>query len=391
MTRQSIDRNHERRLRVRYLTRSFYLLIFICTLLLSITRISSLRKALTRALTRGRIKAHDGATSVRGDSPLEKFHHVGPRASLYVPPSNPEADSLVILCTWLGAGRKHIAKYAAMYQRLAPTARILLIESEVSILVSSYARQRRALQPAIRIVQETSECSPVLLHIFSNGGCNTATQLLLDLREKRGKPLSLIGLIVDSAPALGTYRKEHEAMMLSLPKGFAAQLAGYVAVSTLLRMLHVWIAAGNENPSNLMRRVLLDKTYVCGPKLPQIETPPGSEPDDSSSNRRALETDGDLGLGLRICYLYSKADALVDWRDIVAHAKLAKENVGWRVQEVEFEGTPHCRHYVGNEARYEGAVVSMWDWELGSERDESNGILDKSAHSDMAHIAANTQ
>ena len=391
MTRQSIDSNHGGRLHGRYLTRSFYLLIFICTLLLSISRISSVRKALTRTLTRGRKKAHDGATSVRGDSPLAKFHHIGPRTSLYIPPSHPESDSLIILCTWLGAGRKHIAKYAAMYQRLAPTARILLIESEVSILVSSYARQRRALQPAIRIVQESSEHSRVLLHIFSNGGCNTATQLLLDLREKRGKPLSLIGLIVDSAPALGTYRKEHEAMMLSLPKGFAAQLAGYVAVSTLLRMLHVWIAAGNENPSNLMRRVLLDKTYVRGAQLVQTETLPGYERDNSFSNGRALETDRDSGLGLRICYLYSKADALVDWRDIVAHAELAKKNEGWEVQEVEFEGTPHCRHYVGNEARYEGAVVSMWEWGPASKWDGSNGSLDKDTHTDMVYIAENTQ
>lgn len=148
-------------------------------------------------------------------SPLSEFRQIGPRTSLYTP-SKPEAGQLIILCTWLGAGRKHIAKYTSLYQHLAPGSRILLVQSAVPILISSYAHQRKAIQSAVSVILDTlSECveqapeaaeklngglmkapeqnttqssissattvnekkPKIMLHTFSNGGTNTATQV----------------------------------------------------------------------------------------------------------------------------------------------------------------------------------------------------------------------
>lgn len=64
------------------------------------------------------------------------FRHIGPRTSLYTP-STAVVGQLVIICTWLGASKKVIAKYVALYQLITPGAKILLIESNVPILVSS--------------------------------------------------------------------------------------------------------------------------------------------------------------------------------------------------------------------------------------------------------------
>ncbi|GFF51951.1 hypothetical protein IFM46972_09421 [Aspergillus udagawae] len=118
-------------------------------------------------------------------------------------------DHLVIVCTWLGASAKHITKYTDLHRSTASHARILLIESEVSILVSSYARQHRLIQPAVDVVletlaQRTEIYAPrILLHTFSDGGTNTATQLLITLRDTVSHPLPLVGL--DSMPpAKGT-------------------------------------------------------------------------------------------------------------------------------------------------------------------------------------------
>lgn len=61
---------------------------------------------------------------------------IGPRTSLYTP-SLAVPGQLVIICTWLGVSKKVIAKYVALYQVIAPGAKILLIESNVPILVSS--------------------------------------------------------------------------------------------------------------------------------------------------------------------------------------------------------------------------------------------------------------
>ncbi|RMZ48146.1 hypothetical protein AFCA_008854 [Aspergillus flavus] len=98
----------------------------------------------------------------------------------------PVPGQLIIICTWLGASPKHISKYIDMHRAVAPHARLLLIESEVSILVSSYARQRRLIRPAVDVVLETlvetengstSDAPPrMLLHTFSNGGTNTARE-----------------------------------------------------------------------------------------------------------------------------------------------------------------------------------------------------------------------
>lgn len=325
---------------------------------------------------------------------LPDFVHIGPRASLYTPPQ-PVNGQLVIICTWLGAKGKHIAKYTSLYQRIAPGARILLVESNVAILVSSYARQRSDIRPAASAVLDTlAECGhhddsnddirtdnkekeplsaskhadprstgnmptttpptpppstassssttslptttptaagtpppKLVLHSFSNGGTNTATQLLMVLQARLNGPLPLAGLILDSCPAKGTYRKSYSAMVRSLPRSDAAtRLLGAVAVHVLLTLLYAWIACGNENPAGLMRRTLLDGRTVAA---------------------------------RRLCYLYSAADTMVEWADVRDHALEARER-GWCVDEVRFDASAHCAHLSMYEDRYVRAVEGIW-------------------------------
>lgn len=327
---------------------------------------------------------------------LPGFIHIGPRASLYTP-SQPVNGQLVIICTWLGAKGKHIAKYTSLYQRIAPGARILLIESNVSILVSSYARQRSDIRPAAAAVMETlAECGhhdgsigdigidnkekeppsasehatprgtghmptttpptpppstasssssstaslptttapaagtpppKLVLHSFSNGGTNTATQLLIVLQTRLDSPLPLAGLVLDSCPAKGTYWKSYQAMVRSLPRSDAGtRLLGAVAVHLLLTLLYAWIGCGNENPAGLMRRTLLDGRTVAA---------------------------------RRLCYLYSVADSMVEWADVRDHALEAREG-GWCVDEELFDASAHCAHLSMYEDRYVRAVEGVW-------------------------------
>jgi len=298
---------------------------------------------------------------------LSDFIDVGPRTSVYTP-SNPEQGQLVIICTWLGAGRKHIARYTTMYQKIAPRTRILLVQSAVPILISSYAHQRKAIQSAVSVTldrlaecgqqtvtegsgqSETSSASlagipiqkrpKILLHTFSNGGTNTATQLLIVLREKINAPLPLAGLLCDSCPANGTYWKSYDAMLLSLPKDILSRTMGMMACHTILILLYSWIACGNENPASLQRRTLLDaNTFEPGWVIV----------DDDTS-----DTQG------RVCYLYSKADRMCQWTDIQEHADLARDK-GWQVVEVVFDGSGHCAHLAKDEQAYSDAVRGLWE------------------------------
>ncbi|PLB52245.1 hypothetical protein P170DRAFT_453695 [Aspergillus steynii IBT 23096] len=271
------------------------------------------------------------------------FQSLGVRTWLRCP-EKPHPGQLVVICTWLGASSKHICKYVDLHRAVAPHARILLIESEVAILVSSYAHQRRRIQPAVRAIYDTlaegSHAHPpkILLHTFSNGGTNTATQLLITLRETLHQPLPLVGLVLDSSPAKGTYWKSYDAMVFSLPP--AGRFFGSMVVHFLLVLLYTWIACGNENPASLMRRTLLDEETVD----------PGDEMRD-------------VGVNGNICYLYSEADKMTDWRDIRDHAEDARLK-GWNVQEIRFDGSGHCAHMAQDEAKYSAAVQRAWDWSL---------------------------
>ncbi|KAI4635488.1 uncharacterized protein J4E87_000440 [Alternaria ethzedia] len=289
------------------------------------------------------------ATYPTPTSPSLSFSKLGPRISLYTPPSHTTGE-LIILCTWLGAARKHIDKYIAAYRTIAPNAKILLIQSDVTSVTSSYPAQHKAIIPAVEVVRSVlSDCtytpSPtvnttkthptpkILVHTFSNGGPISATALLLALHTQTSTPLPITGIIMDSGPAAGYYWKSYNAMILSLPPG-PIRSAGYVFVHGILIILRASVALGRyEHPEVLVRRTLLDEEFVSGAEKGKKRT---------------------------VCYLYSKADQMTDWEDVVAHKEMAREK-GWDVGEVVFEGTPHCGHFVGNEGVYVGEMRRMWE------------------------------
>ncbi|OJJ96369.1 hypothetical protein ASPACDRAFT_125933 [Aspergillus aculeatus ATCC 16872] len=288
-------------------------------------------------------------------------------------PDKPHPGQLIIICTWLGASPKHISKYTELHRSIAPAARILLIESEVSILVSSYARQRRLIRPAVEVVLDTlaetdrghgmssPNMSQILLHTFSNGGTNTATQLLITLRELVSRPLPLVGLVLDSTPAKGTYWKSYNAMVFSLPPG--SRMLGSVVVHCLLILLYTWIAYGNENPASLMRRTLLDeKTVIKQAALPEGDENDCSSSSSSSSSAAAAASSPSSSDGAtagNVYYMYSKADRMTHWTDVWDHAQEAQKK-GWRVKQVLFEGTGHCAHMPSDPTRYAKIVEQAW-------------------------------
>lgn len=336
---------------------------------------------------------------------LDGFLCIGPRSYSYAPETGKHCPGqLVIICTWLGASRKHISKYTTLYKRIAPDARILLIESNVPILVSSYAHQRRQIQCAVSAVLDTlSECGylhhsvttttaatrgeksrqiapneqrstsirfntpKIALHAFSNGGVNTATQLLIELRKRLYGPLPLVGVVLDSCPAKGTYWRSYNAMVLSLPPGVASRLLGVLAVHFLLILLYTWIACGNENPASLMRRTLLDDETLCYAPRSSESGAKNKDSDGGVSHLELLERpkfESDTATAsvlpaVHLCYLYSKADQLVEWTDIQDHAKKARRR-GWRVTEVLFEDSAHCAHMSRFEEQYTSVIEAMW-------------------------------
>ena len=186
--------------------------------------------------------------------------------------------------------------------------------------------------------------------MFSNGGTNTATQFLFVLNERLRAPLPLYGMLYDSCPAKGTYWKDHRAMVNSLPKDVFSQTLGNIVVHIILLMLHTEIACGLENPSSLLRRILLDEEKVSGGAMTVPRTSGDGLEDADITGGRA---------GKRSTYLYSKSDPMVDWTDVRDHAAEARSK-GWDVEEILFDGSGHCGHFQKDEETYVNAMKRMW-------------------------------
>lgn len=268
-----------------------------------------------------------------------------PRISLYTPEPSGQDDQLVILCSWADAQRKHITKYLQLHRAITPGASILLIQTSAAGLFKPYTWQRAALEPAAQYIVRNALTdsklaldrgqiqqgqgrvkSKILLHICSNGGSLTATQLLILVRGMIHAPLPLVGIIMDSAPDSGNYNHTHNAVVLSQPPGLRRAAFSALSHSILIPLYASLALGGQENPHLQMRRLLLDRYYV-----------------DTSN----------------IYYIYSKSDTTTNWSHVLIHAQEARWK-GWLVEEYKLEHSPHCAHVRSNPELYAGIVRRLW-------------------------------
>jgi hypothetical protein len=140
------------------------------------------------------------------------------------------AVKVIILATWLGgASAGRIAVYCRGYQAAYPTASILLLRTVLSdISVKPFAILQAQLKPAREFLlsafpletPQTESGGGALLHMFSNGGCNTALQLSRLLRDNNPDtpfPIPLTGVILDSCPGATNFTKAYSGAVHSIP------------------------------------------------------------------------------------------------------------------------------------------------------------------------------
>jgi hypothetical protein len=279
----------------------------------------------------------------------------------YVPSSNPSTTtittptsttisqdpSLILLFTWTGALPAHIVKYTTHYQTLYPTSPILLITTTIADLI--YRRsttKQRNLTPAIYhlFTDSLSSNAPssILVHCFSEGGSHKAIQFARTYLQHTGAKLPVSALILDSTPGHPRYFRLASAFKKSLPQNPIIRSLGMVAAYSILASLFAAYAVTSPSAN------IITKT------------------------RNALNDDRIWDAKAPRCYLYSKADSLISWRDIEEHG-LEAEKIGARAELVRFEGSAHCAHMRGDEERYWGAVVGTWKGRGGEKGVEGVG------------------
>lgn len=257
---------------------------------------------------------------------------------------------IIILCTWLGgATTKRIQKYTLGYHKLWPKSVILAIRTTAAEYAFSGASAlRRKLRPALREIRrimarvdspqklppyDHQSGSGILLHMFSNGGANIATQLVASMNGVssilgQAETLPMRQVVLDSCPAdpgiNNTYAAASHSISTTHPLRplFCATL--YLVVAGI---------AGLEAVG--LRRCL------------------------GKAIREQLNDPKVVSPGARRLYLISEADAIVDFREVLAHRHQALSK-GIGAETVVFKRAGHCCLVLEDERAYWGAIESCW-------------------------------
>jgi hypothetical protein len=261
--------------------------------------------------------------------PLSEFERLSETAYLYTPPStvqrHPHHPALLILCSWMDAAPRHIAKYATSYINMFPSTPIILsTTTSYQLTMKSTPALQKPLQPALHYILSLDEedAARIALAIYSNGGAKSATSLALAYRQKTGKALFVPNTVLDSAPGTPALDRAFLAIFTGLPgflKSFPLTLISTILVWLFLltyKTIHDLFNIGN--PIDELRMTLNDTTVFM----------PSSR-----------------------CYIYSKEDKLVEDWAVEEHASEAKR-LGWDVTLERFHGSQHVAHAVKDKERY---------------------------------------
>ena len=264
-----------------------------------------------------------------------------PRSQPQPLPSQDEAAvKVIILATWLGgASAGRIAVYCRGYQAAYPTASILLLRTVLSdITVKTFAAVQAQLEPARKFLLSAfppgtsqTEGGGALLHMFSNGGCNTVLQLSRLLRGNKPDapfPILLTGVILDSCPGATNFGKAYSGAVYSLPTVQipGVNLLGRAFLFPVIGTIYLLQISGMLSSAEDLGRELNDlNTFGPVPRL----------------------------------YLHSKADRLVAAEDVAAHAAKIEARVPV-VREV-WEVAEHVALPLEDSERYWSAVRRFVD------------------------------
>lgn len=246
--------------------------------------------------------------------------------------------ALIVLCTWLGgATAKRIQRYTRGYNALWPRARILLIRTTAAEYafwsVKSLQQKLRPAHCEIRKTLLNQNAARILLHVFSNGGANTATQLAASMNGilqsiGHAHPLPLRQIILDSCPGDLSIHKTYKAAAHSIPATFPLRFLGCATLYLLV--------AG-----------------IAGMETVGLRRPLGKSIRDGFNDHSMFP-----GHARRL-YLTSRGDTIVDSGHVQTHRQQAAA-AGLSTEELVFERAGHCSLVLEDQEAYWKAIASCW-------------------------------
>ncbi|KIY62086.1 hypothetical protein CYLTODRAFT_459295 [Cylindrobasidium torrendii FP15055 ss-10] len=253
---------------------------------------------------------------------------------------------IIIIFGWLGGSLRHVQRYTRPYEKLYPHATQIIVTNPAKFWWITEAQRRKVLRPAVDLLLtlgctgSTSESTlptdqrpRILTHAFSNGGSYSLAMLgsMLSIPATAAKESSEpSALILDSTPGLVTLKQAMTAFGMSI----RSSMSIIVAFGVWLR----WQFQRKPDPARLKEWLLLPSP------LPWLKR-------DSPR-----------------LYVYSKPDTILDWKQVQAHAKTCREQLGYPVEDLVFEDTQHVAHARMHPDEYWEAVDRTWKAALRKDR-----------------------
>ncbi|MCJ1473767.1 hypothetical protein MMC13_002418 [Lambiella insularis] len=239
------------------------------------------------------------------------------------------APDIILLLSWAGANIRHVAKFVPGYLELYPTAQIVLVTSSFTdFIYGSRPGQKNQLKPVIEAIRSDAE-PVVLVHLFSNGGAHMLWRLAKLYKDHTGQLLPMNLLVLDSAPGWTTFKRVANAISYELPEAWYLRLPSMLLVYFMLSLFCLVLATTGQ--VNIVDRVWKELNW------PQL-----------------------ISVKAFRCYIYSRTDKLVWWKDIEGHVDEA-EAKGYKVRTETFEGTEHIAHMRSDATRYWKIVEGAWE------------------------------
>lgn len=276
---------------------------------------------------------------------FEGFTRLGPNSYLYEGPKSgdpfkdqvsPPHPDVILFMSWLDAQPKHIAKYTEYYKTLFPNAGIILVTSSTKeTILRSKANDTRFFSPIAATLQALPPGTRILLHSFSNGGLSNTALTTKEYNRRTNAPLPIQAQIFDSSPGYPRFWADIQAMRAGMPKNFIIHnlMTAIIAIAYVGARAFWWVQ-GLEHPI---------KTYAA------------------LMNRQEL-----FPKNVPRAYIYSREDAMVQWRDVEDHMAKAK-GLGYKVRGEMFEGSQHVSHMPTDSKRYWDIVQSVWSSSFGEQ------------------------
>jgi hypothetical protein len=267
------------------------------------------------------------------DGQLSFMSKLADNVYLYTPSQvstgSTSSPKLIVVFSWMDARDLHIVKYITQHQATFPESQILLVKCNQIQFLWEPAGKRNAkvAVPVIRAaVPPNSQPPELLFHVFSNGGSGMLHRVRNAYRDATGEDLPPHYTVFDSCPGNASYSRAVTAFTTGIKPRWLRWIW-----TPFIHLYLLW--------------------YFLATKMP------GAKPDVLSLINTAHNVN--TGREIRRAYIYSEADALIDWKYVEEHAEEAKQK-GFNVRLEKFNGTAHVTHARGDPPRYWSIVKQTW-------------------------------